>query len=30
MQTTFNVEIRFWLEDLGVRFYKNHVSRSKI
>ena len=25
MQTTFLVELRFWIEDLVARYYKNYV-----
>ena len=29
MQTTFLVELRFWVEGLGARHYENHVSRKQ-
>ena len=30
MQRTFLVKIRFWVEDLGGRYYKDHVGGSRI
>ena len=30
MQTTFFIKIRFWVEDLKMRYYKNHMSGYKI
>ena len=30
MQIIFLVEIRFWIEDKGVSYYKNYVNESKV
>ena len=30
MQTTFFVEFRFWVKDLEVRCYNNHLSRNEV
>ena len=30
MQTTFFIEKKFWVKDLGVRCYKDYVDRSRI
>ena len=30
MQTTFLIELRFWLEGLEAKYYKGHVSRKEI
>ena len=30
MQTTFFIELGFWVEDLKVRYYKSHIGRNKI
>ena len=30
MQTTFLIELRFWLEDLEAKYYKDHVSKKRI
>ena len=30
MQTTFFIEIKFWIKDPEVRYYKNHINKKKI
>lgn len=30
MQTTFFIECEFWVESLGTKCYKDHVSRKEI
>lgn len=30
MQTTFYIELKFCIEDLEVRYYKNHVNKNEV
>ena len=30
MQTSFFVEIKFWVENLRVKYYKDHVNKNRI
>ena len=30
MQTTFLIEIGFWVKNVEIRYYKNHMSKNKI